>query len=164
MEDRRWRSRSTRSKNFSGPIIEEFFVDHTRNVGVIAGEKDIKEDMNKKMSKIRKSLTYKDIEKDCKALCLRGSHLLKLGDLKTAFEILEKSVNIMKEKEDLDPEPYILRSKCRLRLGMLSEAANDAEEALKIDKMSIYAMKVKGEALYQYFDILSKPWSSMKGF
>ena len=54
MEERRWKS--MRSKNSSGPVLEEYFVDQTRNVGVVAGEKDIKLDMKNKMSKYGKYL------------------------------------------------------------------------------------------------------------
>ena len=150
MEERRWRNMRSQRSQSSGPATEEYFVDQTRNVGVVAGEKDIKIDMNKKMSKIRKGLAFKDIEKDHKALCQRGSQLLKIGDLKSALQLLDKSVNIFKDSEDLDPEPYIERSKCRLKLGMVEEAVEDAEEALKADKTSMSAMKAKAEAMYQF--------------
>ena len=78
-----------RSKN-SDPAKEEYFVDKTRNLGVVAWEKDIKHDMKKKISHLRKSLTYKDIEKDYKTLCQRGLQLLKKGELSSALQLLDK--------------------------------------------------------------------------
>ena len=87
IEQRRWRS--LRSKN-SDPGKEEYFVDKTRNLGVVAWEKDIKQDMKKKISHLRKSLTYKDIEKDYKTLCQRGLQLLKKGELGSALQLLDK--------------------------------------------------------------------------
>ena len=87
IEQRRWRS--LRSKN-SDHCKEEYFVDKTRNVGVVAWEKDIKQDMKKKISHLRKSLTYKDIERDYKTLCQRGLQLLKKGELSSALQLLDK--------------------------------------------------------------------------
>ena len=50
------------------------FVDKTRNVGVVLGEKDIKQDVREKIGKSRKHVSsLTDIEHDYEALCQRGS-------------------------------------------------------------------------------------------
>ena len=54
-----------------------------------------------------------------------------------------------KEKESIDPEPFIARSTCFLRLGMTEKAVEDAEDALKMDKSSVISMQAKAEAMYQ---------------
>ena len=145
MEDRRFKS-----KKDLRPLREVYFVDPVRRSGVVIGEKDIGKEMKKTMKKKQITMSFKDIENDYKLLCKRGNYLLNFGDLKSSMELLDRSIDICKEKEINDGEPFIVRSKCRLILGMVKEAADDADEALKIDKSSIAAMKAKAEAMYQY--------------
>ena len=74
------RKRKEKSVKNLEPSYEESFIDKTRNVGVVLGEKDIKQDVKEKMGKNRKhasSLT--DIEHDYEALCQRGNQLMRRG-------------------------------------------------------------------------------------
>ena len=148
------RKRKEKSVKNLEPSYEESFIDKTRNVGVVLGEKDIKQDVKEKMGKNRKhasSLT--DIEHDYEALCQRGNQLMRTGDNKSALVLFNKSILAFLKApsiEDLDPEPYIARSKCFLKLGLVEEAVDDATEALAISKFSIPAMKAKADAMYQF--------------
>ena len=148
------RKRKEKTKKYVEPSYEESFVDKTRNVGVVLGEKDIKQDVKENMSKNRKhasSLT--DIEHDYVALCDRGVQLMRTGDNSAALALFNKSITVFlraPSSEDLDPEPYIARSKRFLKLGLIEEAVADATEALAISKFSIPAMKAKANAMYQF--------------
>ena len=151
IEERRRKEKAIKNTE---PSYEENFIDKTRNVGVVLGEKDIKQDVKEKMGKNRKhanSLT--DIENDHEALCQRGNQLMRTGDYKAAINLFNKSVIAYLKNpnyEELDPEPYIARSKCSLRLGLVEEAVEDACEALANNKHSIPAMKAKADAMYQF--------------
>ena len=153
LEERKRKERAIKTK-FEEPSYEEEFVDKTRMVAVVLGEKDIKQDVKEKMGKSRlhtSSLT--DIENDYELLCQRGNQLMRTGDYRSALALFNKSVMAFLKapsSEDLDPEPYIARSKCFVKLGLAEEAVDDASEALAINKFSIPAMKAKADAMYQF--------------
>ena len=78
---------------------------------------------------------------------------MRTGDYKSALPLFNKSIIVflkVPHSEDLDPEPFIARSKCFLKLGLIEEAVEDASQALEISKFSIPAMKAKANAMYQF--------------
>ena len=153
LEERKRKEKAVKSKH-EEPAYEEEFIDKTRMVAVVLGEKDIKTDVKEKMGKSRlhaSSLT--DIEHDYEKLCQRGNQLMRSSDYKGALALFNKSVIAFikaPSTDDMDPEPYIARSKCYIKLGLAEEAVDDASEALAISKHSIPAMKAKADAMYQF--------------
>ena len=87
------RKRKEKPLKLNEPSYEESFIDKTRNVGVVLGEKDIKQDVKQRIGRSRKhasSLT--DIEHDHEALCQRGTQLMRSGDYKAALTLFNKSI------------------------------------------------------------------------
>ena len=90
---------------------EEGFIDNTRNVGVVLGEKDIKQDVkgiktrlmqfswnsvtkNPKTHRCRFPTNGLDIENDHEALSQRGAQMMRAGDPDTALGLLNKAVEV----------------------------------------------------------------------
>ena len=90
---------------------EEGFIDNTRNVGVVLGEKDIKQDVkgiktrwvqfswnsetkNFAIHRSRFATNALDIENDHEALSQRGAQMMRTGDLRSALGLLNKAVEV----------------------------------------------------------------------
>ena len=71
--EERKRKEKSKSKRSEEKSYEESFIDKTRNVGVVLGEKDIKQDVKEKMGKSRKLRVVLRILRMIMRLCARGN-------------------------------------------------------------------------------------------